>query len=162
MYKLLFDSDALIKISKADFADAVVENFEVIITEEVYEETVKEGKKGFYPDADKIEKLVQDNKIRIIKTHSKSKKKLKQIFGKGETSIYQAHKKNNLIVTDDLSFTLYMQKENIKTISSAHVLFMLVKKNKIKKDEAYICLEKLRPFIRKEVYKLVKDDIKGE
>ena len=47
MYKLLFDSDALIKISKAEFLDVVAENFDVYITEEVYDETVKEGKKWF-------------------------------------------------------------------------------------------------------------------
>ena len=93
--------------------------------------------------------------------HGKSALIPKQIFGKGEASIYRAYKKNSLIVTDDLSFTAYIQKENIKSISSAHLISVMLKKNKIKKDKAYECLEKLMPFIRKEIYKLVKEEIEG-
>ena len=112
MYKILFDSDALIKISKAEFSDVVVENFDVLITEEVYKETVEEGKRRFYPDSDKIEKLVQDNKIKILKgVYYSKKKKPKQSFGRGEISIFKAYKKDRLIVTDDLSFTSYLQNQ---------------------------------------------------
>lgn len=161
MYKLLFDSDALIKISKAEFLDLVAENFDVYITEEVYDETVIEGKKGFYPDADKIERLIQDGKIKIQKYYKK-RKVPQQNFGKGEISIFQAYGKGSLIVTDDMSFALYLQKENIKSISSAYLLFVLVKKKKMKKDNAHYCLENLKPFIRKEVYKLIKADIGDE
>ena len=163
MYKLLADSDALIKISKAEFLDFVVENFQVLITGEVYKETVNEGKRGFYQDAYNIERLIKINKIKVLEGKSyKKNKKPKQNFGKGEESIFQARKKGILIVTDDLSFTLYAQKENIKSISSAHLVFILAKKGKLKKDKAYYFLEKLRPFIRKEIYELVKNDIQGE
>lgn len=163
MYKLLIDSDALIKISKAEFLDLVANNFDVITTEQVFEETVKEGKEGFYQDAYKIEKLIQEDKIDVLKTkfYIKSKKPSKN-FGKGEVSLYQAYKKGVLIVTDDLSFTSYLQKERLKCISSAHLLPVLIKKHKLKIDKAYHCLERLKPYIRKEVYELVKGDIKGE
>ena len=163
MYKFLVDSDALIKISKAEFLDAVTENFDVFITEEIYEETIIEGKKGFYHDADDIERLIQNSKIKILKGgHYKKKEKSKPGFGRGELSILQAYKKDSLIVTDDLSFTSYMQKERIKSISSAHLLLALVKKDKMDKDKAYYHLERLKPFIRKDVYELVKNDFKGE
>jgi len=157
MYKLLFDSDALIKASKAEFLDKIVDNFNVSITEEVYNETVKEGKKGFYQDADKIDDFVNKGKIKIIK--EKYKKDLKQSFGKGEKSTYQAHKKGTLIITDDLRFTLYIKKENIKSLSSAHLIYTLVKKRKVSKDNASYFLEKLKPHIRRDVYALVKKDI---
>lgn len=157
MYKLLFDSDALIKASKAEFLDKIAENFNVSITEEVYNETVKEGKKGFYQDADKIGDFVNKGKIKIIK--EKYKKELKQSFGKGEKSTYQAYKKGTLIITDDLRFTSHIKRENIKSLSSAHLLYALVKKKKLSKDNAHYCLEKLKPYIRKDVYKLIKKDI---
>ena len=163
MYKLLLDSDALIKISKAEFLDAVAENFNVAVTEEVYYETVIEGKKGFYQDADNIDKLVQSGKIKIrIGRGYRKKKKPKQSFGIGEASVLQAYQKGSLIVTDDLSFTAYMEKEQIKSISSAHLLLALVKKKKVKKDKARYCLEKLRYLIRKEVYELIRKDIEGD
>ena len=160
MYKLLFDSDALIKASKAEFLDKIAENFNASITEEVYAEAVKEGKKGFYQDADKIESFVSNGKIKIInKKFYKKKKKPEKSFGKGEESTFQAYKKGSLIVSDDLSFTSYIKKENIKSLSSAHLIYALVKKKKLSKDDAHYCLEKLRPYIRKEVYKSVKTDI---
>ena len=163
MYKLLLDSDALIKISKAEFLDAAAENFDLSITEEVFEETVVQGKKGFYPDADKIERLIQDGEIKILKgSYRKKRESPKQSFGKGELSIFQAYSKGSLIVTDDFSFTSYLNKVHIKSVSSAHLLYVLVKKNKLKKDKVFDCLEKLKPFIRKEIYKLIKTDIEGE
>ena len=157
MYKLLFDSDALIKASKAEFLDKIAENFMVLITEEVYNETVKEGKKGFYQDADKIGDLVNKGKIRVIK--EKNKKELKQSFGKGEKSIYKAYNKGSLVITDDLKFTSYIKRENIRSLSSAHLIYALVKKKKISKDNAHYCLEKLKPYIRKDLYKLIKKDV---
>lgn len=160
MYKLLFDSDALIKASKAEFLYSVIKNFNVFITEDVYNETVKEGKKGLYPDADKIENFVKEEKIKILKRgYYKKKKKPKQPFGRGEVSVFQAYGKNTIIVTDDLSFTSYIKKEQIRSLSSAHLIYTLVKKEKLSKDKAYYCLEKLKPFIRKSVYELVKKDI---
>lgn len=156
------DSDALIKISKADFLDILAQKFDLIITEEVYDETVKEGKKGLYPDAYKIEKLVASGKIRMLKATSYiKKKKPKKSFGKGEASLYQAYKNGMLIVSDDLNFWSYVQDENKKILSSAHLVHVLVKKGALKKAEAYSCLEKLRPFVRKEIYELVKKEIHG-
>ena len=163
MYKLLFDSDALIKASKAEFLDYIADNFDVLITEEVYNETVKEGKKGFYKDADKIENLVNGGKIRVIKEkYYKKKKGPRQNFGKGEKSIFQAYKKGRLIITDDLSFALCIKKENMQSLSSAHLIPVLVKKEKLGKDNAYYCLKQLKPYIRKDIFELVKNDIKGE
>ena len=163
MYKLLFDSDALIKASKADLLEAVAECFDVLITEEVRNETVEEGKKRFHPDADKIENLINARKIKIINRKNYSKKKEpKESFGKGEISVFKAYKKKYIIVTDDLSFSSYINKEGIKGISSAHLLLLLFKKGKIQKDKAEHYLEKLKPYIRNDTYKLIKNDIKGE
>lgn len=160
MYKLLFDSDALIKVSKADFLDVASKSFSVLITEEIYDEAVKEGKRRLFPDADEIENLVQQERIKILKKEYYKKRKIpKQLFGKGEISAFQAHTKKNTIVTDDLNFRSYIKKEHGRCLSSAHILYILAKKGKLSKSKAYDCLERLRPYIRKEVYKLIKEDI---
>ena len=163
MYKLLFDSDALIKVAKADFLDFTVNAFDVYITEEVYNETVEQGRKRLYEDADKIKNLIDAKKIFVIKSIRYTKKaKPKRSFGMGETSVFQAYKKDYLIVTDDLSFVFYLNEESIQNISSAHLLIALLKKGKIKKENAYHHLEKLKSLIRKEIYELIKNDMKGE
>lgn len=160
MYKLLFDSDALIKASKADLLVAVAGCFDVLITEEVYDETVGEGKKGFHPDADRIANLVEDRKIKIIKRKDYAKNKgPKESFGEGEISVFKSYKKNRMIVTDDLRFSSYIEKENIKSISAAHLLLALVKKRKMQKNKAEYHLEKLKPHIRNDVYEMIKNDI---
>lgn len=162
MYKLLLDSDALIKISKIGLLEMVSKEFEVLITEDIYEEAVQEGKKRFYEDANKIESLVNNGKIKILKrTHYIKSKKPKQNFGRGELSVYQAYKKDKIILTDDLSFTSYIKKEGIKSISSANIIIILTKKGRLNKSEAYDSLEKLRPLIRKELYELVKEEIEN-
>lgn len=163
MYKLLFDSDALIKITKAELLHAVAKEFKVFITEEVYEEAVTEGKKRLYEDAEKIENSVKTGETKIIKNKDYiKKKKPSQNFGKGEASAFQAYSKNKIIISDDLNFVLYLQKEKIRNLSSAHLIPLLVKKGKLGKIEAHDCLGRLKPYIRKEIYNLVKKDIEGE
>ncbi len=162
MYKLLVDSDALIKVTKAGFIETTASAFKIYITDDVYKEAVEQGRKGLYEDADKIKSLIDAKRILIIKASKYKKTKPKQDFGKGETSVFQAYKKDYLIVTDDLSFAVYLNEESIKNISSAHLLIELLRKGKIKNTEAYFHLEKLKPLIRKEIYELVKEDIKGE
>ena len=163
MYKLLFDSDALIKVAKADFLEFIVNAFDAYITEEVYDETVEQGRKRLYEDADKIKNLIDAKKIFVIKSSRYTKKaKPKQSFGMGEASVFQAYKKDYLIVTDDLSFVLYLNEKSIQNISSAHLLMVLLKKGRINKENANYYLEKLKSLIRKEIYELIKKDIKGE
>ena len=88
-----------------------------------------------------------------------TKKELKQSFGKEEKSICKAYNKGSLVITDDLKFTSCIKRENIRSLSSAHLIYALVKKKKISKDNAHYCLEKLKPYIRKDLYKLIKKDV---
>ena len=163
MYKLLFDSDALIKAAKAEFLEPVANTFEVCITDDVYRETVEQGRTGLYKDADKIKNLIDAKKISVIRSREYIRKaKPKKSFGRGEISIFQAYKKGYLIVADDLSFVVYLNDESIKNVSSAYLLVMLLKKHRIGKEKACYYLDRLKPLIRKDIYELVKSDIKGE
>ena len=160
MYKLLFDSDALIKIAKIGLLSEVTGSFDVVITEEVYGEAVTEGKKRLYEDADEIENCINLGQIKV--TRKKHESKIDKTFGKGETSVLQAYDKGNIIMTDDLNFASYLLKENIRNLSSAHLIVILLKKKKLGINEANSFLERLKQYIRKELYNLVKSELKGE
>ena len=59
MYNLLFDADALIKLTHSGSLIKICEVFNCFTTTEVKRETVDEGKKRLYPDAEIIEQLIQ-------------------------------------------------------------------------------------------------------
>lgn len=158
MYKLLFDSDALIKSAKAGILEKIASELDVLITSEVYQETVEEGKKRLYEDAEKIEKLVKENKIKLTKS-AKNISIEGRILGKGEASVFHACQKNAIIVTDDLGFTSFLKDKNINVLSSVHIIIILFKTKKISKVQALQYLEKLKTFIRNELYNLVKNEL---
>ncbi len=158
MYKLLFDSDALIKSAKSQILEKIIGEFDILITGEVYQETVEEGKKRLYEDAEKIGTLVKENKIKLIKA-AKNIPLREKILGKGEASVFRAYKKNIIIVTDDLSFTSFLKDKNANVLSSAHMINILLKRKKINKIQALQHLDKLSPFIRNELYDLIKNEI---
>jgi len=59
MYNFIFDSDALIKLTHSELIIKICENYGCFITDKVKEETVDEGKKRFYPDAEIIDNLIK-------------------------------------------------------------------------------------------------------
>lgn len=162
MYKLLIDSDSLIKLAKIGLLENVTKIFSVQITEEIFNETVTEGKKRLYEDANKIEKFITNGKIIVIKKKRKGRIPAKENFGAGELSIIDAKEKKHIIVTDDLSFTRYLQSNKIIPISSANLIISLKEKSILTKQQAFNYLERLKPHIRDEIYKNIANDLEGE
>lgn len=161
MYKLLFDADALIKLAKISILKKATESFAVEITPEVYEEAVEDGKKKLYPDAEEIDLLTQQKNITILQKKDSEKGELKG-YGKGESSLYRVYGKNTIVVTDDVTFTKEIRGEGKRCISSAHILELLYKKQKITKNQALQAIEKLKPYIKKELYTTIKGVIEHE
>lgn len=58
MKNLVFDSDGLIKLTKAGILEKVIGHFICSITKEVYDETVVKGLERFYDDAFQIDGLI--------------------------------------------------------------------------------------------------------
>jgi len=90
MYKLIFDSDALIKLIKTRLPKMVFKGFKTFITNEVYEECVIGGKKAFFEDAFVIESLVKEGLIKKIQTRKSPEIEnllRHERFGKGEESV---------------------------------------------------------------------------
>ena len=153
MYNLILDSDALIKLVHSKALVKICETFNCIITAEVKRETVDEGKKRFYPDAEIIEKLV-DNKLLKIKNSNKDIEIIKNL-GKGELSILSLSKelKNHIIISDDKTFIKELEKEDIIFLIPTDLIILLKRLKKINKEEAENYLEKIKVFISEENYK---------
>lgn len=114
---LVLDSDGLIKLTKSGIIEEFLKNHECKISEEVYKETVEQGKEGLYEDAYEIDKFVSKNLLKV-KKHRKSKKASKiledkDMLGEGEKStLYLFFNLNaDAIISDDQSF---IKMENIK------------------------------------------------
>lgn len=162
MYKFVMDSDALIKLTKSGIIEEICHHYYCIITPEVKNECVEEGKKRLYDDALKIEGLINKNLLKIVE--SKESVKIKNNFGKGEISTLNIYfqEKNSFIVTDDSAFITYLEENDIKFFISADLIFLMKVSNKIDKKTALNYLEKIREFIREEVYNDIKKDIKED
>lgn len=162
MYKLIVDSDALIKLMKSGVLEKICQYYNCIITNEVKNECVDEGKKRLHKDALKIEELI--NKKLLITKDAKKARKIKENLGKGEVSTVNLYfqEKNSIIVTDDSAFIRYLEENNIKFLIPADLILLMKNSNKIDRKTALKYLEKMRDFIREEVYTDVKKDIKED
>jgi len=161
MYKLLLDSDALIKLTHSEMLYKLCKIFNCLITNEVREETVQEGKKRFYPDALAIEKLIENNFVKI--KCPKRKLRIKEDFGKGEKSVLELYRstRNSIIITDDSKFISYLEKENIPFFIPSDLIVLLKGLNEINLKESLYFLGKMRVFIKEDVYNETKKELGG-
>ena len=159
MYKSIFDSDALIKLTKSGLLEDICNCYKCIITTEVKNESVYEGKKRLYKDALKIEDAINKKLMNIADL--KRLRKIKENLGKGEISTLNLYfeEKNSVIVTDDSAFIKYLEENNIKFFVPADLILLMKVSNKIDRKTALIYLEKMKDFIKEEVYSDVKKDI---
>jgi len=164
MYKLIFDSDALIKLIKAGIPKEIFKSFRAFITNEVYDECVIEGKKAFFDDAFIIESLVEDGLIKKIKIRKSIEIKMAlemEKFGKGEeSSLHLYHNlKADAICSDDEKFLNFLDMNNIKLILPADLIVRLKETNLLSREKAIRILDELEPFIKEHTYHKSKKQI---
>jgi len=63
-------------------------------------------------------------------------------------------------VTDDSAFIRYLEEENVSFILPADIILLMKRSEEIDEKTALDYLEKMKHFIREEVYNDVKKDIK--
>ena len=161
MYKFIIDSDALIKLTKSGILELICHHCNCIITTEVKNECVDEGKKRLYKDALEIEEIINKKLMKVIEL--KRTRKVNENLGRGELSSVNLYfqEKNSCIITDDSAFINYLEENNIKFFVPADVILLMKISNKVDKKTALIHLEKIKDLIREEVYNDIKKDIKG-
>ena len=159
-YNLILDSDALIKLTHSEIIFSVCNAFNCLITKEVEEEAVTEGKKRFYPDAFVIEKLIKSSLLNV--RAPKSKLKIKESLGKGEISVLKLHSsvRKSIIISDDSAFIRYLENNNIIFFVPSDLIILLKKLGKISLKEAMYFLDKMKAFIKDEVYNEAKKELK--
>lgn len=160
MRKVVLDADGLIKLTKADILEKIVEILNCNISQEVFTESVEEGKKLLFEDAFKIEELIQNKKIKV---HATEKKEFSDLdgFGKGErTSLelyYQIHAQ--AIISDNQRFLKELEKKQVPFTTPAGILQALYWNKKLNKSETLNALEKMKPLIQSEIYISLKKEV---
>ena len=87
MIRILLDADASIKLTKIGIIETFVFGFEVILTNDVYDEHVTAGLSRNYQDAKIMEKLVAEEKVFVANITEKPSVFDKFILGRGEKSV---------------------------------------------------------------------------
>mgnify|MGYP001572128845 CR=1 FL=1 len=164
MYKLIFDSDALIKLIKAKLPKKVFKSLKVLATNEVYDECVVEGKKAFFEDAFIIETLVKEGfieKVQVRKNPKIQNLLRNEHFGKGEESVLHLYQtiKAGVICSDDERFLNFLDKNNFNFTIPADFIVRLKETNLLSKEEASKILGELKPFIKEHIYFKFKKQI---
>ncbi|MCZ7384577.1 MAG: hypothetical protein O8C63_07495 [Candidatus Methanoperedens sp.] len=164
MTKIVFDSDGLIKLTKAECLQILLEHFTCSITKEVYEETALKGMERLYDDAFQIEELVKKGRLNVEK--AKNNKQAQQILkysgvGKGEASSLHLFFNTNAraIISDDRAFLNLLEQNNIPFITPATLIIRMVELKLLSKEEAMGALNKLKPYVSKNNYNNAKANL---
>ncbi len=159
MYKIVFDSDALIKLVKSGLDDEILGKVVACIPEQVFEETVVEGKKGHHADAAVIESFINEGLIRKYKTKSRSSGNL----GKGELATRDLYGKirANAIITDDGAFIRELIEGNVRFLTTGAFIVFSFEKGFISRKLAEDYLSKLRGQIGEKQFGYFKKQLEG-
>lgn len=145
---IIVDASSLILLSKANILETFVSRNDIVIPKIVYNEVAKGKEKG-RRDSLLIEKLVQENRLKI-KTPSKSiKNKIEKLFNlkRGELEVISlAYNTKNTILTDDKKCLNVAKALGIDFIISLDVIIALFKKKTITKERALECINDLEEY----------------
>ena len=155
--KLSFDTDAIVKLTKAGAKEAVAEEHELLLSPEVVREAIEQGKIGGHADA----VLIEEN-VRIGQVSPKSGRNLARgeaiiralgLSG-GEAGAFRLYitAGADAIVTDDRKFVRAMRSVHVPTVLPGGVLLDLVERKRLRRAEGLRLLEALRPMISPESY----------
>lgn len=149
--KILMDSDCLIKLTKAGLKEEVCKQFEVTIPYAVKKEVVDIGKSKGLPDAELVEKNIENDFIHITgkgsSVHLKGDQALIEIFKRGQY---------DLIATDDAKLTRLLKSIAIPYILPGLLICFLFQRGFVNKATALNWLEKLSDLISEDEYSMTK------
>lgn len=164
MKKIVFDSDGLIKLTKAGCLQKVLKHFVCSITKEVYDESVIKGMERFYDDAFQIEEMVKKGMLKVenVKNNKHAGAILKgSAVGRGESSSLHLYFNVNAlaIISDDRVFLDILQRNNVPFVTPTDLIVRLYELNIISKDETMNALNMIKPYISKNNYDKAKTNL---
>ncbi|MFQ6137391.1 MAG: hypothetical protein ACE5PM_09470 [Candidatus Hydrothermarchaeales archaeon] len=162
--KYIFDSDALIKITKSGAAKKILQKIDGMITKEVLHETIK-GEEEF-EDAVLIKKFVDEKILKVVK--AKKNKKAGEILegvyglGEGEVSVLHAFfsERLNFIVSDDLAFLRIVDMNGLPFLVPGNLIARGVELGWLTPKEGERALSNIEYLINKEEYRASMNAIK--
>ncbi len=150
---IVSDASTLILLQKISLLDKLAENFEFIIPEEVYKETVINGKAKKFSDAYQIENKIKENLMKVKKIKDKNRvNKIINEFGtaegESESIILFLELKADILATDDHKSINVCRAYNIPFITAlAFVLYSHIRKF-VANNEAKKMIEELSIYGR--------------
>jgi len=165
--RIVMDSDALIKVTKASVKDLITSNFEVHIPTEVRNETVGEGRVRGYPDALAIDDNIGKGKLTVV-VPSRVEATERLIGGLnllgGEADSVRLFRQGGYeaIASDDSRFIDLVEGLGIPYMTPSALLVYLWKRKALSKLEARRCLDKMRELISSEEYMASTEGLEKE
>lgn len=161
---IIADSCSIILLAKATILEKTIEVYNLNITPKVLEEVIK-GKDKMHLDALIVEKLKNENKLKITEDNKMITQKLAVDFnmGFGEASTISAAKdKKCIVVTDNKQGRKVALINNIDLVGSPDVIVGLFKKKKISKEKAISALNVLKKegWFENYILEKAREDIK--
>lgn len=149
MERLVFDADGLIKLAKSGILGKLAQP--IIISRQVFEEVVVEGKRRLFEDAFLVEDLIER---KIIQVKAIPGPAHRTGFGKGELSSLALYRREQAaaIVTDDRKFITLLEEENIPFLIPTEIIVALAERKRISTEEAKKALGRIMPFVREGNY----------
>ena len=145
------DSDCLIKLTKAGLKEEICKQFGVTIPFTVKREVVDIGKSKDLPDAELVEKNIENDFIRLTG-------KVSPVHLKGDQALVEIFKREqyDLIATDDAKLTRLLKSMAIPYILPGLLICSLYQRSIINKTTALNWLGKLSDFISEDEYSMTK------
>jgi predicted nucleic acid-binding protein len=158
-WKVVIDSDALIKLTKAGLLPIITHAWQCLIPDEVYEEVVVRGKREAHPDAAEIERFIgrglERGRVRA------APRRISAVLGPGERAVVALFGKEqaDLILTDDRAFLATLRQLGLPHLTPALALVKLAEQGAMSLDQAQDYLDRLKPLIRSSVYEAARADL---
>ena len=165
MSKFVVDADGLIKLGKAGLLRALVGSHEVLVPETVYEEAVVRGKRELYEDAFELERLLEDEGFRIVRSNPEPQadRLLEGVtsLGAGERSALRLYfaEGADAILSDDRVFLNFLSRNSVPFGTPVNVVVGLAKSGRVSLKEGLEALEKMSGFVRADVYERAKAEL---
>jgi len=149
--KILMDADCLIKLTKSGLKEPICRFEKVTIPQAVKREVVDAGKIKGYPDADVVDRNIQNGLLTVAREsplkHSTGDQALIAAFKQGRYAV---------IATDDAKLIRVLRSTGIPFMVPALLIHALHEKGEIDRETALDWLNKLSAFISDEEYSVTK------
>jgi hypothetical protein len=158
MYHIVFDSDGLLKTYKAGLLNVGTLEHLCSLPEEIFQDTVVAAQQTHAEEAKAFQELISGGRLRRRSLARSARAErllgLSQTLGPGERGALRLlfREKADVIVTDDRAFLNGLVRNRVPFLTPASLLIDLRRAGKIAREAAQAAAERLRPYIRQEVY----------